>query len=103
MNRKNIKVESEFEKERALLEQKVLFLERNLEEKLGKEKEYLSNWNNQKSELSNEIRNVSQKYEHELKQTALLLEEEKEKASELEAQLQKLQSSYHEESATWLE
>tara|TARA_B110000285_G_C15126187_1_gene620404 strand:+ start:2238 stop:2378 length:141 start_codon:yes stop_codon:yes gene_type:complete len=46
MNRKNIKIESEFEKERALLEQKVLFLERNLEEKLGKEKEYLSNWNN---------------------------------------------------------
>jgi hypothetical protein len=46
MNRKNIKIESEFEKERALLEQKVLFLERNLEEKLSKEKEYLSNWNN---------------------------------------------------------
>jgi hypothetical protein len=32
-----------------------------------------------------------------------LLEEEKEKASELEAQLQKLQSSYDEESATWRE
>lgn len=46
MHRKNIKVESEFEKERALMEQKTMFLEKNLEEKSSKEKEYLSNWNN---------------------------------------------------------
>ena len=46
MNRKNIKVESEFEKERALFEQKVMFLEKSLEEKSSTEKEYLSNWNN---------------------------------------------------------
>ena len=38
MHRHNIKAESEFEKERALMEQKVLFLEKNLEEKNSKEK-----------------------------------------------------------------
>ena len=67
MHRHNFKVESEFEKERALMEQKIMFLEKNLEEKSSKEKVYLSNWNNQKSELSNEIRHVCQRYEAELK------------------------------------
>lgn len=56
IHRKNIQVESEFEKQKALLEQKVQFLEKNLEEKIGKEREYLTNWTSQKSEMSNEIR-----------------------------------------------
>lgn len=103
MNRKNMKVQSEFEKERALFEQKVMFLEKNLEEKSSTEKEYLSNWNNQKSELSSEIRQVSQKYEAELKESRLLLEEETEKSTELEAQLQELRSTYNEQSASWAE
>jgi hypothetical protein len=38
------------------MEQKISYLEKNLEEKSSKEKEYLSNWNSQKSELSTEIR-----------------------------------------------
>jgi chromosome segregation ATPase len=103
MNRKNIKVESEFEKERALFEQKVMFLEKSLEEKSSTEKEYLSNWNNQKSELSSEIRSVCQKYEAELKENRLLLEEEKEKSTELEAQLQELRSTLDEKSNAWAE
>ena len=68
MHRENVKAGSEFEKERALLEQKISFLEKSLEEKTDKEKESLSSWNNQKSELSSEIRQVCQKYEAELKQ-----------------------------------
>jgi len=103
MHRHNIKVESEFEKERALSEQKILFLEKNLDEKSSKEKEYLSNWNNQKSELSNEIRLVCQKYEGELKQLNLLLDEEKERSGELDAQLQDLQQSFKEKSQMWQE
>ena len=44
MHRKNIQVESEFEKQKALLEQKVTFLEKNLEEKMSKEREQMTHW-----------------------------------------------------------
>jgi hypothetical protein len=56
MHRENVKALSGFEKERALMEQKIEYLEKSLEEKTSKEKEYLSNWGTQKSELSSEIR-----------------------------------------------
>ncbi len=59
MNRKNIKIQSEYEKEKALFEQKVLFLQKSLDEKTAKEREYMNNWTNHKSELSNEIRQIS--------------------------------------------
>lgn len=84
MHREKVKAMSDFEKERALMEQKIAYLEKSLEEKTSKEKEYLSNWNNQKSELSTEIRQVCLKYESELKQLNIDFEEEKEKASEFE-------------------
>jgi hypothetical protein len=42
MQRHLISVESEFDKERALFEQKVEFLERNLAEKTAKEKDFLA-------------------------------------------------------------
>jgi NADPH-dependent 7-cyano-7-deazaguanine reductase QueF-like protein len=41
------------------MEQKIQYLEKNLEEKSSNEKQYLNKWNNQKFELSNEIRSVS--------------------------------------------
>ena len=44
MNRKNIKIQSEYEKEKALFEQKVLFLQKSLDEKTAKEREYMNNW-----------------------------------------------------------
>jgi hypothetical protein len=46
MHREKVKAMSDFEKERALMEQKIAYLEKSLEEKTSKEKEYLSNWNN---------------------------------------------------------
>lgn len=101
LHRENVKARSGFEKERALMEQKISYLEKSLEEKTSKEKEYLSNWNSQKSELSSEIRQVCQKYETELKQLNISLEEEKERAGELEAQLNDLQATYQEKTQAW--
>jgi hypothetical protein len=43
---------SEFEKEKALMKQKIEYLEKSLEEKLTKEREHASDWRNQKSGLS---------------------------------------------------
>lgn len=84
MQREQTKEKSEFEKERALLDQKVMFLEKSLKEKSEKEKEQMTSWSSQNKELSNEIRQVCQKYESELKQVNMLLDEEKERANELE-------------------
>ena len=47
MYRNNVKNECEFEKERALMEQKILYLEKSLEEKTSKEKDYMQKWNSQ--------------------------------------------------------
>ena len=85
------------------MEQKISYLEKSLQEKTSKEKEYLSNWNSQKQELSSEVRQVCQKYEAELKQQNLILEDEKEKSSELEAQLNDLQAIYKEKTKKWQE
>ena len=37
----------------------MLFLQKSLDEKTAKEREYMNNWTNHKSELSNEIRQIS--------------------------------------------
>ena len=47
----------------------------------------MSKWDKGKTELSTEIRQVSHKYESELKKINLLLEEEKERSNDLENQL----------------
>lgn len=67
LQRDTVHARSEFEKERALMEQKIHFLEKSLSEKSSKEKEYLSSLTNQKQELSSELRQASTKYESELK------------------------------------
>ena len=51
------------------------------------ERQYMSSWSTKNSELTNEMRQVSQKYEAEIKTLSLRLEEEKERASEAETSL----------------
>jgi hypothetical protein len=78
---------SEFDKEKALLEQKVSFLEKALSEKTDRERESSSVWNTEKIELALEIKTISSRYEGELKNLSAFLEEEKEKSSDLESKL----------------
>lgn len=101
--RKNKKLESEFDKEKALLEQKVQFLEKQLEERASNERQYMSSWNSKNSELSNEMRQVSHKYESELKNLALSLDEEKERANEAETALTNLQADLQTKAQIWKE
>lgn len=77
------------------------FLEKSLAEKSEKEKEQMNSWHSQNKELSNEIRQVCQKYESELKQVSLLLEEEREKSGELETTLVELQNRTAQDLADW--
>lgn len=80
-------MESEFEKERALFDQKVLFLEKSLSEKADRERSYLSDLHSKRSELTGEMKNMCQKYELELKTLQGDLEEERERLSEAQTSL----------------
>lgn len=59
--------ESEFEKEKALFEQKIEYLEKALKEKVDKEREQMFEFQHQKSEMSGELRQMCSKYEADLK------------------------------------
>lgn len=61
----------------------------------------MSSWTSQKSEMSNEIRQVCQKYEQELNQLNIKLEEEKERAQEAETTLSSLQLDLQSKTDMW--
>ena len=80
--------QSEFDKEKALLEQKVEYLESALKEKQDKERDSNSELRSQKAELSQEIKHVTSKFESEIKMLNKFLEDEKERSADLETKLQ---------------
>ncbi len=82
--------QSEFDKEKALLEQKVSYLELSLKERDDKERDSTSEWRTHKSELAQEIKQLTVKCENDVKQLNRLLEEEREKAGDLELKLTEL-------------
>ena len=87
MQRHLVQVESEFEKERALFDQKVEFLEKSLEEKTARERDFLAERQSQKQGLTSEIKSLVSKYEADIKNLQNQLSEEKEKGLEIETQL----------------
>lgn len=101
MQRHLISVESEFDKERALFEQKVEFLERNLAEKSAKEKDFLAERQSQKQGMSTEIRQLCQKYEADLKSITKQLKEENERVQELEQTLKDTSQTLEESQKLW--
>lgn len=56
MQRHLMLCQSEFDKEKALFEQKVEFLEKALQEKSAKERDYQAEWQSKRSEMSEELR-----------------------------------------------
>ena len=66
VTRAKMQSESEFEKERALFEQKVEYLERSLREKQDRERNYLSELHSMRSDMTLELRGQCQKYETEV-------------------------------------
>jgi chromosome segregation ATPase len=67
LQREKLQVQSEREKERALFDQKVEFLERSLAEKSERERGYLTELHTKRSELTGELKATCQKYEGEIK------------------------------------
>ena len=69
------------------MDQKITYLEQSLKEKTEKERDTTNEWRTQKAELSSEIKNSTGKYELDIKLLTKQLEEEKERACDLELQL----------------
>lgn len=76
--------QSEFDKQKALMEQKLAYLEQSLQEKTDKERDYTNEWRTQKAELSSEIKAATSKFKLDIKLLNKQLEEEREKVSDLE-------------------
>ena len=76
--------QSEFDKQKALLDQKIEYLEQSLKERTDKERDTSSSWRTQKAELSQEIKQPQGKYEADIKLLNKQLEEEKERTQDLE-------------------
>ena len=76
--------QSEFDKQKALLDQKIEYLEQSLKERTDKERDTSSSWRTQKAELSQEIKQAQGKYEADIKLLNKQLEEEKERTQDLE-------------------
>ena len=64
------------------------YLEAALKEKQDRERDSTSELRNQKAELSQEIKQISGKFESEIKSLNKFLEDEKERSADLEAKLQ---------------
>jgi DNA-binding PadR family transcriptional regulator len=69
------------------MKQKIEYLEKTLEEKSTREREYAVDWRTQKTGLDKEIKAVTAKHEAELKLLLQQIDEEKDKASDLEGKL----------------
>eukprot|EP01022_Parablepharisma_sp_SALTPOND_P026536 TRINITY_DN64349_c3_g1_i1.p1 TRINITY_DN64349_c3_g1~~TRINITY_DN64349_c3_g1_i1.p1 ORF type:complete len:1293 (-),score=318.68 TRINITY_DN64349_c3_g1_i1:5706-9584(-) len=91
---KMISFESEFEKQKALFEQKIVHLEKNLEETKAKEKDYVAEVNNVKKAHAAQIKEVNEKHEATLQQMQKKLEDTNERLLETEGKLSETEQNY---------
>ena len=101
--RRLITAESDFEKQKALLDQKIHFMEKSLEDAKKKEKEYSQEIKSQKRDHSNGVKEVTGRYETQMKELGRKLEETTEKANEMESSLITLENKYDIEKQHWEE
>lgn len=92
--RSRMAAESEFDKQKALLEQKLEFLERQLSESQQKEKELSSEVKNQKRDHFNSVKDMQAKLEQQIKDLNKKVEEQSEQIFEWETKHQDLETKY---------
>lgn len=85
MMRTRMASESEFDKQKALLEQKVEFLERQLDEAQRKEKELSAEVKNQKRDHFQSVKDIQAKLEQQIKELNKRVEEQSEQLFEQES------------------
>ena len=90
MQRRVMSTESEFDKEKALLEQKIKFLEDSLKEHQDKEKRMVEDFSKQKKEYLDSNKEGSSRFEGQLKSMTEKNDELNEQVLEKEAEIQKV-------------
>jgi len=98
---KAITVESDSNKQQALLEQKINYLEKSLEEARGKENAYSNEIKNMKKEYSNNAKEITTKYEAQLKEIQTKFDSMKDQLAETEQKLTELQQNYENSKTQW--
>ena len=93
VERENLLKMGEFEKEKALLMQRVQFLEKSNEELLKKDKDQANELRNVRKEMSSQIKELTNKYEQNIKLNTNKINELQEKVIELEADLHEAQNN----------
>lgn len=92
--------DSEFDKQKALLEQKVQFYENSLEEAQKREKELSLEAKNQKRDHLTSHKEISGKFEQTIKELNKKVEELSEASFEWESKFQELETKYEQEKQT---
>lgn len=68
LSREKLQIQSEYQKEKALFDHKVEYLERTLNEKTDRESKYLTDLHTKRSEMTGELKQTCQKYELQIKE-----------------------------------
>eukprot|EP00357_Protocruzia_adherens_P021897 CAMPEP_0115015452 /NCGR_PEP_ID=MMETSP0216-20121206/26784_1 /TAXON_ID=223996 /ORGANISM="Protocruzia adherens, Strain Boccale" /LENGTH=1622 /DNA_ID=CAMNT_0002385589 /DNA_START=185 /DNA_END=5053 /DNA_ORIENTATION=+ len=103
MERNMISQQSEHEKELALLNQKIEYLEKSLDDFGKREKDYMSEIRNVKKDNSSTVKEIHQRYEGQITNYQKKSEYTQEKLSEMENEIQLKQGQFEAEKARWEE
>ena len=103
MERSMLQQESEYKEERALVEQKIKYLETNLEESRKREKEYMNDFKSQKKEHSTTFKDLQQRYEAQIKTYVTRIDSEIERSAEFERTIEEKENAHEREKSKWEE
>ena len=101
--RLSLQKDSEFQEKTALMEQKVKYLESNLEESRRREKEYMNETRTQKKDHSSSLKEIQSRFENQIKNLQTRLENETDKINELEREIEEKDRNYERDKITWEE
>ena len=103
LERRLFQAESEHQQEKALLQQKIAFVEKSLEESSNREKTYLSELKSQKAAHSQTLKDISSKHEATLKNYQSKVDTESDHTSELERALAEKEAQHEALKSQWEE
>jgi RNase P protein component len=103
IERLSLQKDSEFQEKAALMEQKVKYLESNLEESRRREKEYLNESRNQKKDHSSSLKDIQARFEGQIKTLQSRLEAETDRVTELEREIEEKDRNYERDKSFWEE
>ena len=94
IERLSMQKDSEYMEKTALMEQKLKYLETNLDESRKREKEYMNESRSQKKDHSSSLKEIQTRFENQIKTLTSRLEGETDRVNELERDLEEKERIY---------